>query len=63
MTTTLMQSCNLNIYFTFTIFQVFHICWPIQDDYGSVIETAHWSFICGNGTIFDQQILGGLHVH
>ena len=20
-------------------------------------ETAHWSFICGNGTIFDQQIL------
>ena len=22
-----------------------------------MIETAHWSFICGNGTIFDQQIL------
>ena len=38
-------------------FQVFHICWPVYDDYGSVTETAHWSFICGNGTIFDQQTL------
>ena len=37
--------------------QVFHICWPVYDDYGSVTETAHWSFICGNGTIFDQQTL------
>ena len=28
--------------------QVFHICLPIEDDAGAVIETAHWSFICGN---------------
>ena len=37
--------------------QVFHICLPIEDDAGAVIETAHWSFICGNGTIFDQATL------
>ncbi|TRY62608.1 hypothetical protein TCAL_03993 [Tigriopus californicus] len=37
--------------------QIFHICLPIEDDAGSVIETAQWSFICGNGTIFDQQTL------
>jgi hypothetical protein len=37
--------------------QVFHICLPLEDDAGQVIETAHWSFICGNGTIFDQATL------
>eukprot|EP00095_Tigriopus_kingsejongensis_P007129 maker-scaffold1097_size63051-snap-gene-0.17 protein:Tk07129 transcript:maker-scaffold1097_size63051-snap-gene-0.17-mRNA-1 annotation:"hypothetical protein EAI_11558" len=37
--------------------QIFHICLPIEDDAGSVIETAQWSFICGNGTMFDQQTL------
>jgi len=37
--------------------QVFHICLPIEDDAGQVIETAHWSFICGNQTIFDQATL------
>eukprot|EP00095_Tigriopus_kingsejongensis_P007124 snap_masked-scaffold1097_size63051-processed-gene-0.10 protein:Tk07124 transcript:snap_masked-scaffold1097_size63051-processed-gene-0.10-mRNA-1 annotation:"cuticle protein" len=37
--------------------QIFHICLPIEDDAGSIIETAQWSFICGNGTIFDQQSL------
>lgn len=37
--------------------QVFHICLPIEDDFGAVVETAHWSFICGNATVFDQQTL------
>lgn len=37
--------------------QLFHICLPIEDDAGSVIETAQWTFICGNGTMFDQQTL------
>ena len=37
--------------------QVFHICWPIEDEFGSVLETAQWSFICGNATVFDQQNL------
>ena len=39
------------------VFQVFHICLPLEDDFGQITETAHWSFICGNGTIFDQQLL------
>jgi hypothetical protein len=37
--------------------QVFHICLPLEDDAGAIIETAHWSFICGNATVFDQQTL------
>ena len=37
--------------------QVFHICLPIEDDLGAIIETAHWSFICGNATVFDQETL------
>eukprot|EP00095_Tigriopus_kingsejongensis_P007126 snap_masked-scaffold1097_size63051-processed-gene-0.8 protein:Tk07126 transcript:snap_masked-scaffold1097_size63051-processed-gene-0.8-mRNA-1 annotation:"PREDICTED: uncharacterized protein LOC100883311" len=38
-------------------YQIFHICRPIEDDAGSIIETAQWSFICGNGIVFDQQTL------
>merc|ERR1712014_464267 len=37
--------------------QVFHICLPIEDNEGQVIETAKWSFFCGNATVFDQQTL------
>ena len=37
--------------------QVFHICLPIQDNDGNIIETAKWSFFCGNATVFDQQTL------
>jgi hypothetical protein len=37
--------------------QVFHICLPIEDNEGKVIEYAKWSFVCGNGTVFDQQSL------
>jgi len=37
--------------------QVFHICLPIEDNEGAVIETAKWSFFCGNGTVFDQETL------
>jgi len=37
--------------------QVFHICLPIEDNDGQVIETAKWSFFCGNATVFDQQTL------
>ncbi|XP_042235237.1 U-scoloptoxin(01)-Cw1a-like [Homarus americanus] len=37
--------------------RVFHICLPIPDDLGQIIETAHFSFICGNQTIFDQETL------
>ncbi|XP_071746068.1 U-scoloptoxin(01)-Cw1a [Lepeophtheirus salmonis] len=37
--------------------KVFHICLPIEDDLGQVIQTAQWSFICGNTTVFDQNTL------
>ncbi|CAB4067652.1 unnamed protein product [Lepeophtheirus salmonis] len=37
--------------------QVFHICLPIEDDVGQIIETAQYSFICGNATVFDQNTL------
>ena len=39
------------------MFQVFHICLPIEDNEGVVIETSKWSFFCGNATVFDQQTL------
>ena len=42
---------------TFCYLQVFHICLPLLDDFGGLVETAHWSFICGNATIFDQSTL------
>ena len=38
-------------------FQIFHICLPIEDNEGNIIEYAKWSFACGNGTMFDQQSL------
>jgi len=37
--------------------EVFHICLPIEDNEGEVIEYAKWSMFCGNQTIFDQQSL------
>ena len=37
--------------------QVFHVCLPITDEVGEVAETAHFSFFCGNGTVFSQESL------
>jgi hypothetical protein len=37
--------------------EIFHICLPIEDNEGQVIEYAKWSFFCGNQTVFDQQTL------
>jgi len=37
--------------------QVFHVCVPIEDDFGQIIQTAQFSFICGNQTVFNQQTL------
>ena len=36
---------------------MFHICYPITDDTGSIQEYKRWSFFCGNGTVFDQEAL------
>lgn len=37
--------------------ELFHVCVPIEDDQGQEIEMAHFSFMCGNQTIFDQSTL------
>ena len=37
--------------------EVFHVCVPISDDYGTVQEINHYSFFCGNQTIFSQDTL------
>ena len=37
--------------------EVFHVCMPVQDDLGVITETAQFSFICGNQTIFSQDTL------
>lgn len=41
--------------------QVFHVCLPITDDLGEVLETAQFSFFCGNGTVFSQESLTCVH--
>ncbi|XP_042235240.1 U-scoloptoxin(01)-Cw1a-like [Homarus americanus] len=37
--------------------RIFHICQPISDEYGALLETAHFSFFCGNLTVFNQESL------
>ncbi|MCL4148182.1 UNVERIFIED_CONTAM: hypothetical protein GTU68_050356 [Idotea baltica] len=37
--------------------QVFHICLPVTDGQGDLIETAQFSFLCGNETVFSQESL------
>ncbi|KAL7637571.1 UNVERIFIED_CONTAM: hypothetical protein RMT77_012299 [Armadillidium vulgare] len=41
--------------------EVFHICLPIADEIGALVETAHFSFFCGNGTVFSQDTLTCSH--
>ena len=37
--------------------QVFHVCLPIEDNDGAIVEYAKYSLVCGNATIFDQATL------
>merc|ERR1712168_1000662 len=37
--------------------EVFHICVPIRDFEDQVIETSKYTFVCPNGTAFDQEYL------
>nr|XP_027208759.1 uncharacterized protein LOC113802383 [Penaeus vannamei] len=41
--------------------RVFHICLPIADEFGEVVETAQYSFFCGNQTVFSQESLTCAH--
>ncbi|CAG0923581.1 unnamed protein product [Notodromas monacha] len=37
--------------------QIFHVCYPIPDGNGQIIETAQFSFLCPNTTLFSQDTL------
>ncbi|XP_071448522.1 U-scoloptoxin(01)-Cw1a-like, partial [Hetaerina americana] len=37
--------------------KVFHVCSPSVDDNGKVLGMAHYSFFCGNLTMFNQESL------
>ncbi|XP_050686704.1 uncharacterized protein LOC126980650 [Eriocheir sinensis] len=41
--------------------RVFHVCLPIPDETGEVAQTAHFSFFCGNQTVFSQESLTCIH--
>ncbi|XP_042882420.1 uncharacterized protein LOC122259606 isoform X2 [Penaeus japonicus] len=41
--------------------RVFHVCLPVSDDLGDLVETAHFSFFCGNQTVFSQESLTCAH--
>ncbi|XP_053633581.1 U-scoloptoxin(01)-Cw1a-like [Cherax quadricarinatus] len=37
--------------------ELFHVCFPVADEIGALVETAHFTFACGNETVFDQESL------
>ncbi|KAK4310138.1 hypothetical protein Pmani_018277 [Petrolisthes manimaculis] len=37
--------------------RVFHVCVPITDEEGQATAMGHFSFFCGNETIFNQESL------
>lgn len=41
--------------------RIFHICVPLEDDVGEIIQTQHYSFFCGNATVFSQDSLTCSH--
>ncbi|KAL7638668.1 UNVERIFIED_CONTAM: hypothetical protein RMT77_011240 [Armadillidium vulgare] len=41
--------------------KVFHICLPLEDGEGQVLEVHQFSFFCGNQTVFSQESLTCVH--
>ena len=41
--------------------EIFHICLPIENDAGDIIQTNQYSFFCGNQTVFSQDSLTCSH--
>lgn len=41
--------------------QIFHVCYPINDDVGNLSEMAHFTFMCPNQTAFSQDTLTCAH--
>jgi len=37
------------------------VCLPVADEIGALVETAHFSFLCGNVTTFSQESLTCVH--
>lgn len=37
--------------------KIFHVCVPVVDELGQLTRTDHFSFICGNNTMFSQEYL------
>ncbi|XP_063599382.1 U-scoloptoxin(01)-Cw1a-like [Penaeus indicus] len=37
--------------------RIFHVCVPVVDELGQASGTDHFSFICGNQTVFNQESL------
>ncbi|XP_066951935.1 uncharacterized protein [Macrobrachium rosenbergii] len=37
--------------------RAYHVCEPVEDETGTVVETAHYTFMCGQDTVFDQQLM------
>ncbi|XP_071552735.1 U-scoloptoxin(01)-Cw1a-like [Panulirus ornatus] len=41
--------------------RVYHVCLPIAGFYGEIVDTAQFSFVCGNQTVFSQDSLACTH--
>merc|ERR1712212_502223 len=35
----------------------YHVCEPVMGEDGQVVEMAHYTFLCGQNTVFDQEQL------
>ncbi|MCL4164449.1 UNVERIFIED_CONTAM: hypothetical protein GTU68_063784 [Idotea baltica] len=41
--------------------QIFHICLPVTNGQGNLVDTFHFSFVCPNQTLFSQDSLTCAH--
>ncbi|XP_068242615.1 U-scoloptoxin(01)-Er1a-like [Palaemon carinicauda] len=41
--------------------RIFHVCLPVSDEEGQVLDMAQFSFFCGNQTVFSQESLTCAH--
>ncbi|XP_068204620.1 uncharacterized protein [Palaemon carinicauda] len=37
--------------------RAYHVCQPVKDETGTVVETAHYTFMCGLDPVFYQQLI------
>ncbi|XP_045598474.1 U-scoloptoxin(01)-Er1a isoform X2 [Procambarus clarkii] len=41
--------------------KAFHVCYPVMEEGGTLMETAHFTFICGQDAVFSQDSLTCAH--